>query len=49
MLIALVDGSGHAKVDTALLTHDGLIVPDLADSDGGLLVEEGDDDATEGF
>lgn len=49
MLIAFVDGSGHAKVDTALLAHDSLVVPYLADGDGGLLVKEGDDDATEGF
>lgn len=49
MLIALVDRSGHAKVDAALLAHDSLVIPDLADGNGGLLVKEGDDDATEGF
>jgi hypothetical protein len=49
MLIALVDGSRHAKVYTALLAHDSLVVPDLADGNGGLLVKERDDDATERF
>lgn len=47
MLISLVDRCRLAKVDAALLTHDGLVVPDLSDGDGGLLVVEGDDDASE--
>jgi hypothetical protein len=47
MLVSLVDWSGHAKVDTALLAHDSLVIPDLADGDGGLLVIERDDDAAE--
>lgn len=42
-----VDGGGLAKVDAAALAEDGLTVPDGADGDGGLLVEEGDDDAAE--
>lgn len=47
VLVPLVDGGGLSKVDAALLAHDGLAVPDLADGDGGLLVVEGDDDAAE--
>lgn len=42
-----VGGGGLAKVDLELLAHDALAVPDLADGDGGVLVEEGDDDAPE--
>jgi hypothetical protein len=49
MLVSLVDWSRHAKVDTALLAHDSLVIPDLADGDGGLLVKERDDDAAEGL
>jgi hypothetical protein len=49
VLVALVDGRGFSKVDAALLAHDGLIIPDLADVYCGLLIEEGDDDAAEGL
>ena len=38
-----------AEVDAAALAHDGLAVPHLAHSDGGLFVEEGNDDAAEGL
>lgn len=47
VLISLIDRCRLAKVDAALLTHDDLVVPDLSDGDGGLLVVEGDDDASE--
>lgn len=47
VLISLIDRCRLAKVDAALLTHDSLVVPDLSDGDGGLLVVEGDDDASE--
>lgn len=47
VLISLIDRCRLAKVDAALLTHDGLVVPDLSDGDGRLLVVEGDDDASE--
>lgn len=49
MLVSLVDWSRHAKVDTALLAHDSLVIPDLADGDGSLLVKERDDDTAEGL
>lgn len=49
MLVAGVEGSRLTEVDLELLTQEFLTVPDLADVDGGLLVEEGDDDATEGL
>jgi hypothetical protein len=49
VLIALVDRCRHAKVDTALLTHDSLVIPYLANGDSSLLVEEGDNDTAEGF
>lgn len=47
VLIALIDGCRHAKVDSALLTHDCLVIPYLANGDSSLLVKEGDDNATE--
>jgi len=47
VLISLIDRCRLAKVDAALLTHDDFVVPDLSDGDGGLLVVEGDDDASE--
>lgn len=37
-----------AEIDLDALAHDGFAVEDLADADGGGIVEEGDDDAAEG-
>ena len=44
-----VYGGRLAEVDTASVAHDGLAVPDGADVDGGLLVEEGDDYTAKGL
>jgi hypothetical protein len=43
-----LDLSVVAEIDFDALTHDGFAIEDLADADGGVVVEEGDDYATEG-
>ena len=48
MLVLGLDGCRVTEVDLHALAHDGLAVEDLADADGGGVVEEGDDDAAEG-
>ena len=47
VLVVGVCGRVHAKVDAHAAAHDGLAVDLLADGDGGVDVEEGDDDALE--
>lgn len=47
MLVASLHGRVLAEVDAETMTHDRLAVPGLTDADGGLVVEEGDDDAAE--
>lgn len=49
MLIASINRRRLSKIDLELLAEEQLRVPNLADVDGGLLVEEGDDNATEGL
>lgn len=49
MLVFLLDGGGLAEVDFYDLAHDGFAVKDLLDTDGGVIVEEGDDYAAEGL
>lgn len=48
VFVAGVDGGVLAEIDTEAVAHEGLAVPGLADADGRLVVEEGDDDAAEG-
>jgi len=49
MLVLDFDGGGLAEVDFYALAHDGFTVEYLADTYRGCFVEEGDDDASEGF
>lgn len=49
VLIAGVHGRVDAEVDADAVAHQGLAVEGLADGDGVGRVEEGDDDALEGF
>ena len=49
VLVAGVERGIEAEVDAHAAAHDGLAVDFLADLDGGGDVEEGDDDALEGF
>ena len=48
MLVFGLDLSVVAEIDFDALAHDGFAVEDLADSNGGVVVEEGDDYAAEG-
>ena len=49
MLVDGFDGCGFAKVDAHAVAEDGFAVEDLSDSESGVDVEKGDDDAAEGF
>lgn len=49
MLISGLDIRLLAKVDSAAIANNGFSIPNSADGDGGIDVEEGDDDATKGF
>lgn len=49
MLVGGVEGCVHAEVDAHAIAHDGFAVEGLPYLDRGVDVEEGDDDALEGF
>lgn len=49
MLVLDFDGCWLAEVDFYALAHDGFTIENLADADRGCFIEEGDDDASEGF
>jgi len=48
MLVFGLDLSVVAEIDLDALAHDGFAIEDLADSNGGVFVEEGDYYAAEG-
>lgn len=47
MLVLGLDICLLTKVDSAAITKDSFAIPNLTDSDGGIDIEEGNDDATE--
>jgi len=48
VLVFGLDLSVVTEIDLDALAHDGFTIEDLADSNGGVIVEEGDDYAAEG-
>ena len=48
MLVFGLDLSVVSEIDLDPLAHDSFAIEDLPDSNGGIFVEEGDDDAAEG-
>jgi len=49
VLVFGLDGGRLAEIDFDTLAHYGFAVEDLADANGRVFVEEGDDDAAEGL
>lgn len=49
VLVDWLDGCRFAEVDADAVAHDGFAVQELTDSDCGIDVVEGGDNAAEGF